>query len=64
MTGDGGDVAAGMASTVIAAAFGDPDVLTVIEEPAAEPGPRQARISVRAAGSTRSTTRPTAARSV
>ena len=50
MTGDGGDVAAGMASTVIAAAFGDPDVLTVIEEPAAEPGPGQARISVRAAG--------------
>ena len=28
MTDDGGDVAAGMASTVIAAAFGDPDVLT------------------------------------
>jgi NADPH:quinone reductase len=50
MSGDGGDVAAGMAANVIAAAFGGPDVLTVIEEPAAEPGPGQARIAVRAAG--------------
>jgi NADPH:quinone reductase-like Zn-dependent oxidoreductase len=50
MPGAGGDVAAGMAAIVIAAAFGGPDVLTMIEEPAAEPGPGQARITVRAAG--------------
>ena len=50
MTGAGGDVAAGMAAMVIAAAFGGPDVLSIIEEPAAEPGPGQARITVRAAG--------------
>ena len=50
MTGAGGDVAAGMAAIVIAAAFGGPDVLSIIEEPAAEPGPGQARITVRAAG--------------
>jgi len=50
MRGDGGDVAAGMPSVVIAAAFGGPEVLTVVEEPAAEPGPGQARIAVRAAG--------------
>ena len=50
MRGDGGDVAAGMPSIVIAAAFGGPEVLTVVEEPAAEPGPGQARIAVRAAG--------------
>jgi len=50
MTGAGGDVAAGMAAIVIAAAFGGPDVLHITEEPAAEPGPGQARIAVRAAG--------------
>jgi len=50
MRGDGGDVAAGMPSVVIAAAFGGPEVLSVVEEPAAEPGPGQARIAVRAAG--------------
>src|SRR5499427_9758732 len=50
MTGEGGDVAAGMAAIVIATAFGAPGVLSVIEEPAAEPGPGQARITVRAAG--------------
>ena len=50
MTGAGGDVAAGMAAIVIAAAFGGPDVLSITEEPAAEPGPGQARIEVRAAG--------------
>ena len=50
MTGAGGDVAAGMAAIVIAAAFGGPDVLSITEEPAAEPGPGQARIAVRAAG--------------
>src|SRR5262245_64786036 len=50
MTGAGGDVGAGMAAMVIAAAFGGPDVLSIIEEPAAEPGPGQARIAVRAAG--------------
>ena len=50
MTGAGGDVAAGMAAIVIAAAFGGPDVLSIIEEPAAEPGPGQARVTLRAAG--------------
>ena len=50
MRGDGGDVAAGMPSVVIAAAFGGPEVLSVVEEPAAEPGPGQARVTVRAAG--------------
>jgi NADPH:quinone reductase-like Zn-dependent oxidoreductase len=50
MHGDDGDVGAGMPSVVIAAAFGGPDVLSVVEEPAAEPGPGQARIAVRAAG--------------
>jgi NADPH:quinone reductase-like Zn-dependent oxidoreductase len=39
-----------MPSVVIAAAFGGPDVLSVVEEPVAEPGPGQARITVRAAG--------------
>ena len=39
-----------MASVVIAAAYGGPEVLTVIDEPAREPGPGQARIEVRAAG--------------
>jgi NADPH:quinone reductase-like Zn-dependent oxidoreductase len=50
MHGDDGDVGAGMPSVVIAAAFGGPDVLSVVEEPAAEPGPGQARVAVRAAG--------------
>src|SRR5215470_11250530 len=50
MSGEGGDVAAGMAAIVIATAFGTPGVLSVIEEPAEEPGPGQARITVRAAG--------------
>ncbi|HEY7361166.1 MAG TPA: alcohol dehydrogenase catalytic domain-containing protein, partial [Streptosporangiaceae bacterium] len=39
-----------MPSVVIAAAFGGPEVLSVVEEPSAEPGPGQARIAVRAAG--------------
>ncbi len=39
-----------MASVVIAAAYGGPEVLTVIDEPAGEPGPGQARIEVRASG--------------
>ncbi len=50
MDGDGGDVAAGMPSVVIATAFGGPEVLSVAEEPTAQPGPGQARIRVRAAG--------------
>jgi NADPH:quinone reductase len=40
----------GMPFVVIATAFGGPEVLSVTEEPAAEPGPGQARIEVRAAG--------------
>ena len=39
-----------MPSVVIAASFGGPEVLSVVEEPAIEPGPGQARIAVRAAG--------------
>jgi NADPH:quinone reductase len=39
-----------MPSAVIATAFGGPEVLSVVEEPLAEPGPGQARIAVRAAG--------------
>src|ERR1035438_2417009 len=40
----------GMASVVIATAFGGPEVLSVADEPTAEPGPGEARIEVRAAG--------------
>jgi NADPH2:quinone reductase len=39
-----------MPTTVIAAAFGGPEVLSVVDEPVSEPGPGQARIAVRAAG--------------
>ncbi|HEY6277049.1 MAG TPA: NADP-dependent oxidoreductase [Streptosporangiaceae bacterium] len=39
-----------MPAVVIATAFGGPDVLSVVDEPAPEPGPGQARIAVRAAG--------------
>ena len=39
-----------MTSVVIAPAYGGPDVLTVIDEPAPEPGPGEARIEVRAVG--------------
>jgi NADPH2:quinone reductase len=39
-----------MPTVVIAAAFGGPEVLSVVEEPATEPGPGQACIAVRAAG--------------
>jgi NADPH:quinone reductase len=39
-----------MPATVVAAAYGGPEVLTVIDEPTPEPGPGQARIAVRAAG--------------
>jgi NADPH:quinone reductase len=39
-----------MTSVVIATAFGGPEVLSVADEPAGEPGPGQARIEVRAAG--------------
>lgn len=39
-----------MAPVVIAPAYGGPDVLTVVDEPAPEPGPGEARIEVRAAG--------------
>jgi NADPH:quinone reductase len=39
-----------MALTVIATAYGGPEVLKVADEPVAEPGPGQARIEVRAAG--------------
>ena len=39
-----------MALTVLATAYGGPEVLSVVDEPVAEPGPGQARIEVRAAG--------------
>ena len=39
-----------MATVVIAAEYGGPEVLSVIDEPAGEPGPGAARIEVRAAG--------------
>jgi NADPH:quinone reductase len=50
MSGDDGDVGAGMPSVVIAPAFGGPDVLRLVEQPAAEPGQGQACVTVRAAG--------------
>jgi NADPH2:quinone reductase len=40
----------GMALTVLATAYGGPEVLSVVDEPMADPGPGQARIEVRAAG--------------
>jgi NADPH2:quinone reductase len=39
-----------MSAVVVATAFGGPEVLSVIDEPAAEPGAGQVRIAVRAAG--------------
>ncbi len=39
-----------MAPVVIAAAYGGPEVLSVIDEPTREPGPGEARVEVRAAG--------------
>jgi NADPH:quinone reductase-like Zn-dependent oxidoreductase len=39
-----------MADVVVASAYGGPDVLKVVDEPAGEPGPGEARIKVRAAG--------------
>jgi NADPH2:quinone reductase len=50
MSGPGGGVADGVALVVIAAGYGGPEVLSVVEEPLAEPGPGEARIEVRAAG--------------
>src|SRR6266568_3548738 len=50
MRGGRGDVAGGMALVVTAAAYGGPEVLSVVEEPDREPGPGEARIEVRAAG--------------
>src|SRR6516162_4967587 len=50
MRGSGGDVAGGVARVVIAAGYGGPGVLAVVEEPVGEPGPGEARIEVRAAG--------------
>ncbi|MDR2983514.1 MAG: NADP-dependent oxidoreductase, partial [Nocardiopsaceae bacterium] len=39
-----------MPPVVIAAAYGGPEALEVVDEPTAEPGPGEARIAVRAAG--------------
>ena len=49
MHGVTGDVAAGVPSVVIAAAYGGPEVLSVVNEPTPEPGPAEVRIEVRAA---------------
>lgn len=50
MCGDGGDVAGGVAHAVIAAGYGGPEVLSVVDEPVGDPGPGEVRIEVRAAG--------------
>ena len=39
-----------MSETVVATAYGGPEVLSVIDEPVPEPGPGQVAIAVRAAG--------------
>ena len=39
-----------MSAVVIATAFGGPEVLSVVDQPAGDPGPGEARIEVRAAG--------------
>jgi NADPH2:quinone reductase len=39
-----------MPPVVIAAAYGGPDALTIVDEPTPEPGPGEARIAIRAAG--------------
>jgi NADPH:quinone reductase-like Zn-dependent oxidoreductase len=39
-----------MVATVVASAFGGPEVLAVIDQPVGEPGPAQVRLEVRAAG--------------
>ena len=50
MRADPGDVAGGVALVVIAAAYGGPEVLSVVDEPVGEPAAGEARIEVRAAG--------------
>jgi NADPH2:quinone reductase len=50
MHGAGGGVAAGVPSVVIAAGYGGPEVLSVVDEPTPEPGPGEVRVTVRAAG--------------
>ena len=50
MRGAGGDVAAGVATVVIAAGYGGPEVLAIADEPVPGPGPGEVRIEVRAAG--------------
>jgi NADPH:quinone reductase len=50
MSGDGAGVPAGMASVVIATAFGGPEVLSVADERVPEPGPGEACVQVRAVG--------------
>lgn len=50
MHGVTGSVAAGVASVVIAAGYGGPEVLSVTDEPTRGPGPGEVRIEVRAAG--------------
>ena len=39
-----------MASVIVATAFGDPGVLSLIEEPAGTPAADEVRLTVRAAG--------------
>ena len=62
MRRSGGDVAAGVTLFVIAAAYGGPEVLSVVDEPVREPAAGEARIEVSSAASTRWTSSPTAGR--
>jgi NADPH2:quinone reductase len=50
MPGRGEGVARGVARVVIAVRYGGPEALSIAEEPVRAPGPREARIEVRAAG--------------
>jgi NADPH:quinone reductase len=46
----GAGLATDMSAVIVAAAYGGPEVLSLIDQPTPEPGPGQVRIEVRAAG--------------
>lgn len=50
MAAGGGPLPVAMPLVVIAAAYGGPEVLSVVDQPVPEPGPGEARIAVRASG--------------
>src|SRR5947209_20522811 len=50
MAGAAPGVGAGMSRVVVATAFGGPEVLSLVEQPDAPPGPGEAVLEVRAAG--------------